>query len=145
MWKYAKENIQTCVQLTYVWKYVLLCTRMDLSIYVWVCRDVFIWTSGLEVQTGVRPCANTCIFQKETYAHWDIHVGKVMVEVPIEGVQDEAEGDFCPNAVGGTIAPDCNSACDSVSTQKWNGCFERLTEKIYPNLTSKACWLVLWP
>jgi len=36
-------------------------------------------------------------------------------------------------------------ACDSVSTQKWNGCFERLTEKIYPNLTSKACWLSLWP
>jgi hypothetical protein len=36
-------------------------------------------------------------------------------------------------------------ACDSVSTQKWNGCSERLTEKIYPNLTSKACRLVLWP
>jgi len=36
-------------------------------------------------------------------------------------------------------------ACDSVSTQKWNGCSERLTEKIYPNLTSKACQLSLWP
>jgi len=34
-------------------------------------------------------------------------------------------------------------ACDSVSTQQWNGCSERLTEKIYPNLTSKACWLSL--
>jgi len=36
-------------------------------------------------------------------------------------------------------------ACDSVSTQKWNGCSERLTEKNYPNLTSKARWLSLWP
>jgi len=26
-------------------------------------------------------------------------------------------------------------ACDSVSTQKWNGRSERLTEKNYPNLT----------
>jgi len=26
-----------------------------------------------------------------------------MLEVPIEGVQDEAEGDFCPDAPGGTI------------------------------------------
>jgi len=30
-----------------------------------------------------------------------------MLEVPIEGVQDEAEGDFCHDAAGGTIAPDC--------------------------------------
>jgi len=30
-----------------------------------------------------------------------------MLEVPIEGVQDEAEGDFCPDAAGGTIALDC--------------------------------------
>ena len=29
-----------------------------------------------------------------------------MFEVPIEGVQDEAEGGFCPDASGGTIAPD---------------------------------------
>jgi len=29
-----------------------------------------------------------------------------MLEVPIEGVQDEAEGNFCPDASGGTIAPD---------------------------------------
>jgi len=29
-----------------------------------------------------------------------------MFEVPIKGVQDEAEGDFCPNTGGGTIAPD---------------------------------------
>ena len=36
-------------------------------------------------------------------------------------------------------------ACDSVSTQKWNGRSERLTQKIYPNLTSKVCWLSLWP
>jgi len=35
--------------------------------------------------------------------------------------------------------------CDSVSTQQWNGCSERQTEKIYPNLTSKVCWLSLWP
>jgi len=28
-----------------------------------------------------------------------------MLEVPIEGVQDEAEGDICPDAAGGTIAP----------------------------------------
>jgi len=34
-------------------------------------------------------------------------------------------------------------AGDSVSTQKWNGCSERLTEKFYPNLTSKAFWLSL--
>ena len=32
-----------------------------------------------------------------------------------------------------------------MSTHQWNGCSERLTEKIYPNLTSKACWLSLWP
>ena len=31
-----------------------------------------------------------------------------MIEVHVEGVQDEAEGDFCPDASGGTIAPDCN-------------------------------------
>jgi len=31
----------------------------------------------------------------------------VILEVPIEAVQDEAEGDFCPDASGGTIAPDC--------------------------------------
>jgi len=30
-----------------------------------------------------------------------------MLEVPIKGVQDEAEGDFGSNASGGTIAPDC--------------------------------------
>ena len=36
-------------------------------------------------------------------------------------------------------------ACDSVSMQKWNGCSERLTDQIYPNLTSKACRLSLWP
>jgi len=30
-----------------------------------------------------------------------------MLEVPIEVVQDEAEGDFCFDAAGGTIAPDC--------------------------------------
>jgi len=36
-------------------------------------------------------------------------------------------------------------ACDIVSTQKWDGRSERLTEKIYPNLTSKACLLSLWP
>jgi len=30
-----------------------------------------------------------------------------MFEVRIEGVQDEAEGDFCPDTAGGTIAPDC--------------------------------------
>jgi len=29
-----------------------------------------------------------------------------MLEVPIEGVQDEAEGDFCPDATAGTITPD---------------------------------------
>jgi len=33
-------------------------------------------------------------------------------------------------------------ACNS---QKWNGRSKRLTEKIYPNLTSKACRLSLWP
>ena len=32
-------------------------------------------------------------------------------------------------------------ACDSVSTQKWNGCSERLTEKIYPNLTASLLLL----
>jgi len=32
-----------------------------------------------------------------------------------------------------------------MSTQKWDGRFEPLTEKIYPNLTSKACRLSLWP
>ena len=36
-------------------------------------------------------------------------------------------------------------ACDSVSPQKWDGRSERQTEKIYPNLTSKACRLSLWP
>jgi len=36
-----------------------------------------------------------------------MHVGKVMLEVPIQGVQDEAEGNFCPDAAGGTLAPDC--------------------------------------
>jgi len=36
-------------------------------------------------------------------------------------------------------------ACNSVSTQKWDGRSERLTEKTYQNLTSKACWLSLWP
>ena len=30
----------------------------------------------------------------------------MIVKVRIEGVQDEAEGDCCPNAVGGTIFPD---------------------------------------
>ena len=30
-----------------------------------------------------------------------------MLEVPIEGVQDEAEGEFCPDAAGGTIILDC--------------------------------------
>jgi len=30
-------------------------------------------------------------------------------------------------------------ACDTMSTQKWDGCSERWTEKIYPNLTSKTC------
>ena len=36
-------------------------------------------------------------------------------------------------------------ACDNMSTQKWDGRSERLTEKIYPNLTSKACQLSLGP
>jgi len=36
-------------------------------------------------------------------------------------------------------------ACDSVSTQKWDGRSERLTEFFYPNLTGKACRLSLWP
>ena len=36
-------------------------------------------------------------------------------------------------------------ACDSVGKQKWDGRSERLTEKNYPNLTSKACRLSLWP
>jgi len=36
-------------------------------------------------------------------------------------------------------------ACDSMSTQKWDGRSERLTEKFYPNLTSKACRLSLGP
>jgi len=35
-------------------------------------------------------------------------------------------------------------ACNSVSTQKWDGRSECLTEQIYPNLTSKACRLSLW-
>jgi len=30
-----------------------------------------------------------------------------MVEVRIEGVQDEAEGDFCPDTTAETIIPDC--------------------------------------
>jgi len=34
-------------------------------------------------------------------------------------------------------------ARDNVSTQKWDGRSERLTEIIYPNLTSKACRLSL--
>jgi len=51
------------VCITYVWKYVLLCTRMDLSICLWVCKDVL----GLEVQPGVGPCANTCIRSKNTF------------------------------------------------------------------------------
>jgi len=29
-----------------------------------------------------------------------------MLEVRIEGVQGEAEGDFCPDAAAGTITPD---------------------------------------
>jgi len=33
-------------------------------------------------------------------------MSKVMLEVPIEGVQDEAEGNFCHDAAGGTIAPE---------------------------------------
>jgi len=36
-------------------------------------------------------------------------------------------------------------ACGSVSTQKRDGRTERLTQKNYPHLTSKACWLSLWP
>jgi len=32
-----------------------------------------------------------------------------------------------------------------MSTQKWDGRSERQTQKNYPNLTSKACWLSLWP
>jgi len=36
-------------------------------------------------------------------------------------------------------------ACDSVSTQKWDGRSKRLTEKNYPNLTNKACRLSLLP
>jgi len=32
-----------------------------------------------------------------------------------------------------------------MSTQKWDGFSERLTEKIYPNLTSKSCQLSLGP
>ena len=35
-------------------------------------------------------------------------------------------------------------ACGSMSTQKWDGRSERLTENIYANLTSKVCWLSLW-
>jgi len=35
--------------------------------------------------------------------------------------------------------------CDSMSAQKWNGRSKRLTEKFYPNLTSKACRLFLGP
>jgi len=34
-----------------------------------------------------------------------------MLEVPIEGVQDEAEGDFCLDAAGGTNALDCKKHC----------------------------------
>jgi len=30
-----------------------------------------------------------------------------MFEVPIEGVQDEAESDFCPDTADGTITLDC--------------------------------------
>jgi len=33
----------------------------------------------------------------------------------------------------------------SMSTQKWDGCSERLPEKIYLNLTIKACELSLGP
>jgi len=36
-----------------------------------------------------------------------------MLEVPIEGVQDEVEGDFCPHAAGGTITPDCKKHSSS--------------------------------
>jgi len=36
-------------------------------------------------------------------------------------------------------------ACDSMSTQKWDGRSERLTEKFSPNLPSKACRLSLGP
>jgi len=36
-------------------------------------------------------------------------------------------------------------ACDSMSTQKWDWCSGRLTEKMYTNLTSKAYWLSLGP
>jgi len=36
-------------------------------------------------------------------------------------------------------------ACDSMSTQKWDWCSERLTENCYPDLTSKACRLSLGP
>jgi len=35
--------------------------------------------------------------------------------------------------------------CDSMSTRKWDGRSKRLTEKIDPNLTSKACRLSLGP
>jgi len=50
-----------------------------------------------------------------------------------------------PILIGHKILTSTLRACDSVSTQKWDGRSERLTEKIYPNLTSKACWLSLWP
>jgi len=36
-------------------------------------------------------------------------------------------------------------ACDSVSIHKWDRRSKRLTEIFYPNLTSKACRLSLWP
>jgi len=36
-------------------------------------------------------------------------------------------------------------ACDSMSTQKWDGRSKRLTETIYSNLTSKICRLSLVP
>jgi len=35
--------------------------------------------------------------------------------------------------------------CNNMSTQKWDGHSERLIEKKYPNLTSKAYWLSLGP
>ena len=44
-----------------------------------------------------------------------------------------------------TILASTVRACDSMSTQKWDGCSERLTEKNYPNLTSKSCQLSLGP
>ena len=42
-----------------------------------------------------------------------------MFKIPIEGVQDEAEGDFCPDAAGGTIAPDCKKHHSSTHPSAW--------------------------